>query len=57
MVCLFVMATIVHGQSETAITKQSSKLYHPEEEIAKAVKQAGIEKKQVLIQAGGNWCG
>ena len=35
-------------------------LYHPlanaEKDISAAVSKAGLEKKHVLIQAGGNWC-
>ena len=51
MVCFFTM--IVHGQEK--------KLYDPLSDasaaIAAAVKKASVEKKFVLIQAGGNWCG
>lgn len=41
-------------------TAQKPLIYHPEENAANAiatvVQKAGEQKKQVLIQAGGNWC-
>jgi len=44
----------------TAQLHPTPDLYHPEEDaekaIAAAVQQAKAENKQVLIQAGGNWC-
>ncbi|MFT3700895.1 MAG: thioredoxin family protein [Agriterribacter sp.] len=50
----------IHAQGKDE-SKQKNLLYHPEENaaagIAEAVKKAKQEKKQVLIQAGGNWCG
>lgn len=48
----------VHTYAQTG---GGAKLYNPaapaEGEIAAAIKKAKAEKKHVLIQAGGNWCG
>ena len=42
-------------------TRAADSLYHPlanaKKDIADAIAQAKKEKKYVLIQAGGNWCG
>ncbi len=41
-------------------TSEGVHIYNPganaKEDIAKAVKQAKAENKQVLVQVGGNWC-
>ena len=55
LVVLLCIATAqTHAQTGEA------KLYRPaapaESEIAGAIKKARVEKKNVLIQAGGNWC-
>lgn len=53
LICfLFFCALSVHG---------ADSLYHPlanaKADIARAIAKAKAEKKHVLIQAGGNWCG
>lgn len=58
--CLSVcFSSVVFAQKDN--TEKKSLIYNPEENaaaaIAVAVKKAKAEKKQVLIQAGGNWCG
>ncbi len=62
------VATTVDSATATAAKKQKSdaekaklpKPYHPEEnaeaKIDALVKQAKLEHKNVMIQAGGNWC-
>ncbi|MFZ4770506.1 MAG: thioredoxin family protein, partial [Ferruginibacter sp.] len=51
----------VIGMYSTMAIAQENKLYNPEadaaKDIAAAIKKAAKEKKYVLIQAGGNWCG
>ena len=46
--------------TSTFVLAQNHQLYHPEadaaKDIAAAVKKAAVEKKYVLLQAGGNWC-
>ena len=55
---LLLVAIIAHFNSVNAQTTPT--LYHPEAdakaEIAAAVKKAGKEHKNVLLQIGGNWC-
>lgn len=55
-------ATILAEKKKAAEAEKAKlpKPYHPEEnaelKIAEAVKQAQKEHKNVMIQAGGNWC-
>lgn len=53
---LLLMCNVVKAQENKA-----PKLYHPEanaeKDVAAAVTQAAREKKFVLLQMGGNWCG
>lgn len=55
-----VLICVIGMYSSMAIA-QENKLYNPEadaaKDIAAAIKKAAKEKKYVLIQAGGNWCG
>jgi thioredoxin-related protein len=64
---LFIASFIIIGfgvkaQTAAAPVKltDTAKLYHPEADaqadIAKAVKKAATEHKNVLLQIGGNWC-
>ena len=57
MKALVIIISITISFSATA----ADSLYHPKavarKEIALAVAKARAQKKQVLIQAGGNWCG
>jgi thiol:disulfide interchange protein len=57
MKALVIILSITISFSATA----ADSLYHPKadarKEIALAVAKARAQKKQVLIQAGGNWCG
>ena len=57
MKALVIILSITISFSATA----SDSLYHPKadakKEIALAVAKAKAQNKQVLIQAGGNWCG
>jgi len=47
--------------AQSTTTSGEDKLYNPSDdakaEIAKAVKKAANENKNVLLQIGGNWCG
>ena len=57
MKALVIIVCITISFSATA----ADSLYHPKadarKEIALAVAKARAQNKQVLIQAGGNWCG
>lgn len=51
---------ILLSLSFNAFGKDSTKLYNPranvEKDVAMALQKAKLEKKQVLLQIGGNWC-
>ena len=55
-------ATILEAKKQVAVQEKASlpKPYHPEENaenaIADLLKQAQNENKNIMIQAGGNWC-
>lgn len=55
----FLVVISLHFITSQSIA-QDNILYHPyanaAKDIAAAVKKASLEKKYVLIQAGGNWC-
>ncbi len=57
------LTSVLYAQTNTnnGAANKEALIYHPEENasaaIADAVKKAELEKKQVFIQAGGNWCG
>lgn len=56
--CLLIVVLVISAQFVKANFTDS--LYHPlenaQKEIAAAIAKAKLEKKHVLIQAGGNWC-
>ena len=51
--CLF----ISHADAQTSAPKIYSPHANAQSDIAEAIKRAKAEKKNILIQAGGNWCG
>ena len=55
VIAFCLMGYVCNAQTE------GSKLYHPdanaEKDIAAAIRKAKAEKKYVLVQGGGNWCG
>lgn len=55
LLLLFFAFNLVTAKAQSAVA-----LYHPaanaQADIAEAVKQAKAQHKQILIQAGGNWC-
>ena len=51
--CLF----ITRAGAQTSVPKIYSPHANAQTDIAEAIKKAKAEKKNVLIQAGGNWCG
>jgi thioredoxin-related protein len=59
--CIFAVIVFITGVSaQSPDNSAKNNLYDPTDdakaEIAKAVKQAGIEGKHVFLQIGGNWC-
>lgn len=62
MICLIsIVLTYAYGYAQNNKTSPvNTFLYHPEENataaITNAIQQAKAENKQVLVQAGGNWC-
>jgi thioredoxin-related protein len=58
MIKLLVLFSLSFSSGQ--LIAQDNKLYHPyanaAKDIAAAVKKARLEKKYVLLQAGGNWC-
>lgn len=54
---IFLCLATYSGSAQT----EQPKIYHPnsdaEKDIAAAIQKARVEKKYVLIQGGGNWCG
>lgn len=51
---------LVLTTAQFSAQEKKEKIYNPKENaekaIAKAVKEAKLKNKKVLIQAGGNWC-
>jgi len=57
---ILMISTILITSSFLFSQTEEVKIYNPDanarEDIAKAVKQAKAENKNVLLQIGGNWC-
>jgi len=55
-----IVALSITSKAQDAAKADAPKLYNPaadaKAEIAAAVKKAGAEHKNVLLQIGGNWC-
>jgi thioredoxin-related protein len=56
----FIFLALCFVSFSLSAQQESKKLYDPAanagKDIAAAIKKAAVEKKHVLIQAGGNWC-
>lgn len=48
---------ITRADAQTSAPKIYNPYANAQSDIAEAIKKAKAEKKHVLIQAGGNWCG
>lgn len=54
---IFLYFFITRADAQTGAPKIYSPHANAQSDIAEAIKKAKAEKKNVLIQAGGNWCG
>ncbi len=58
---LILLLITVNLSIMTAFSQEKEKLYHPEvdavAEIEAAITKATAEKKHIILQFGGNWCG
>jgi thioredoxin-related protein len=56
LVIIFIAAFYINAKAQTTETKIYDVNANAENDIAAAIKKAKAENKNVLLQAGGNWC-